>query len=67
MRLRGLTFGAGYIFYLVLKDLEQATSVMTQIGYAGSLGNETLPLAVHNVCSILVPFERIAIRNTIYF
>ena len=62
-----MAFGAGYGLYLVLKDLEQPTYVMTQIGYAGSLGNETLPLALHNVCSILVPFERIAIRNTIYF
>ncbi|XP_044356610.1 uncharacterized protein [Triticum aestivum] len=31
---KAVAFGAGYSFYLELKDLEQATSVMTQIGYA---------------------------------
>ena len=63
-----MAFGAGYGLYLVLKDLEQPTYVMTQIGYAGSLGNETLPLAVPNlVCSIIFPFEWIAIWSTIYF
>ena len=35
---RAVAFGPSYSLCLVLNDLEQATSVMTQIGYAGSLG-----------------------------